>query len=232
MLISHTPETTPDFSYRGAGVDWAQHNKGVTPCFFLDKATRKNADGTETELEVECVSIVVAGDDLTEASQPVDDQIRERFAPQYEAWKTGTEMLAGTDIASWKLITARQAAFLQTLNIFTVEALSELSDYNVTNVHDGRVLRDKATRWLKTATAANIADENAKLKADVAAMKAELAALKPKRPKMSQAARAKLSATRKAYCDKAKQAIALAEASAEQNCSESEQNCSEVLPVV
>ncbi|PNE11942.1 MAG: hypothetical protein CR217_06050 [Beijerinckiaceae bacterium] len=198
MLISHTPETTPDFSHRGAGVDWKQHNVGVTPVFFTDKAIRKNADGTETEIDIECVTIVVAGDDLTEASQPVDDQIRERFAAQYEAWKSGTEMLSGTPITEWKLITARQAAFLQTLNIFTVEALSELSDYNVSNVHDGRALRDKAARWLKTACAANIADENAKMKAQLAEMKAELAALKPKRPKMSQAQRDRIAETMKA----------------------------------
>lgn len=198
MLISHTPETTPDFSHRGAGVDWSQHNRGVTPIFFKDKVTRKNADGTETELEIECVSLVVAGDDLTEASQPVDDQIRERFAKQYQDWKEGMETLAGTSISEWKLITARQAAFLESLNIFNVEALSELSDYNVANVPDGRALRDKAARWLKTTAAANLADENAKMKAQLAEMKAELAALKPKRPKMSQERRDRIAATMKA----------------------------------
>ena len=170
----------------------------MTPIFFNDKVTRKNADGTETELEIECVSLVVAGDDLTEASQPVDDQIRERFAKQYQDWKEGMETLAGTSISEWKLITARQAAFLESLNIFNVEALSELSDYNVANVPDGRALRDKAARWLKTTAAANLADENAKMKAQLAEMKAELAALKPKRPKMSQERRDRIAATMKA----------------------------------
>lgn len=198
MLISQTPETCPDFDRRAPGADWSDHNKGVTPVFFTDKVKRKDADGIETELELECVTIVVAGDDLTEASQPVDDQLRERFAAQYQAWKEGREALAGTPVSEWKLITARQAAFLETLNIFTVEALSELSDYNVTNVADGRALRDKAARWLKTAAAANLADENARMKSQLAEMKAELAELtKKKRPKMSQARRDAIAATMK-----------------------------------
>ena len=85
--------------------------------------------------------------------------------------------MLGRRLREWKLITARQAAFLETLNIFTVEALSELSDYNVTNVADGRALRDKAARWLKTAAAANLADENARMKSQLAEMKAEIAEL-------------------------------------------------------
>jgi hypothetical protein len=199
MYIAQTPQNCPDF--KGVDGDWTPHNVGVTPHFFIDRIKRKDADGNEAEIEVECVTLVVAGDTLTEASMPVDDQLRERFADQYAAWKDGKECIVGTPVSEWKAISARQAMFLEANNIFTVESLAALTDGNIHNVTDGRELRDKAVRWLRAMASASKAEENAKLRAEIAELKkwkAEVQAKNSKRRTMTQAQKDKVSATMKA----------------------------------
>lgn len=209
MYIAQTSQNTPDFL--GQDGDWAQHNAGVTPHFYIDKITckepdgtvRKNFDGTAMVLEIECVTIVVAGDTLTEASQPVDDQIRERFAIQYQAWKAGRDLSVGTPLSDCQFLNARQAVYLEANNIFSIEDLAALSDSNVVSVMDGRELRDKAHRWLKKKGATDLAAENQKIHAELAAIKKELQAeraereKKRKRPPMPQEQRDKIAASTK-----------------------------------
>lgn len=234
MYIAQSPQNCPDF--RGVDViDWTVHNAGVTPHFFTEKVKRKNTDGTETELDIECVTIVVAGDMLTECSLPVDDQLRERFADEYAAWKDGRDTLSGTPVTEWKSITARQATFLEANNIFSVESLAALTDGNIHNVTDGRELRDKAIRWLKTKAASSEAEENAKLRAEVAGIKKWKAEVegKPKRKPMAQEQRDKISARQKARHAEAQRGLAaLAEAASVTCKSENQVSGEEVFEAI
>lgn len=61
-------------------------------------------------------------------------------------------------------------AELHSVHIYTVEALASLSDGNVHHVIHGRELREKAQKWLKTKTATDLADQNAKLLARIDAL--------------------------------------------------------------
>ena len=185
--------------------DWTAHNAGVTPCFFVDKVKRKELDGTETEIEIEKVTIVVAGDILTECSLPVDDQLRARFVTQYRAWKDGKDISVGTPLSDCPFLTDRQRVYLEANNVFTAEDLAALSDYNIGNVMDGRELRDKATRWLKKRGASDLAAENASLKARLDALEQQV---KLKRPARTAAQRAAVSAAQKARHEAAKRGLA------------------------
>src|SRR6267154_5920257 len=71
-------------------VDFAPHNKGITPVFFiepiLDPAASER-EGHTVYRDMERVRIYIAGDSLSAATHPVDAGIRARFRDQYEAWK-------------------------------------------------------------------------------------------------------------------------------------------------
>lgn len=203
LIAQFTSQNCPNFN--GKDGDWSAHNAGVTPHFYTDKVKRKDKDGIETEIELEYVTVVVAGDTLTEASQPVDDQLRERFADAYAAWKAGKDIIIGTPVTDWPLITSRQAVFLEANNIFSVENLAELSDYNIGGIPDGRELRDKAVRWLRKKGTADLAAENARLLARVAAL--EKAQPKRKRPEMPKEQRDKVAARQRARHAEAKRGL-------------------------
>jgi hypothetical protein len=144
----------------GSTPDWDAHNSGLTPEFFVEKIER--ADGTMIDREF--VTVHVAGDILTACSQPVDDQLRERFKDEYAAWKSGKEQAAkGTPVEEWPLLNKRQVDELKSVSIFTVEALASLSDGNLHNLTEGHMLREKAKRWLKIKDATDLAEQNAAL---------------------------------------------------------------------
>jgi cobalamin biosynthesis Mg chelatase CobN len=100
-----------------------------------------------------------------------------------------------------------------------------LSDYNIGGIPDGRELRDKAIRWLKKKGTADLAAENARLLARVAAL--EKAQPKRKRKEMPAEQRALLSVKQKALRAKLK---ALEEASIAAAKSENPVSGEEVLP--
>lgn len=74
-----------------------------------------------------------------------------RFPRQWAAFKNQqTQVVEGLPVEEWAPITPADAAMLKGLNIHTVEALSQLSDNNLTFL-GARGLRDKAKVWLETA---------------------------------------------------------------------------------
>jgi hypothetical protein len=119
-------------------VDWARHNAGITPSFFIRTEPKLDGDGNFilyatgkiAEHVLECVRISIAGDCYTEAVQPVDDVIKERFALQYDAWKRGDESPSGTRLTDWNQpgMTARMIRDLEDLHIRSVEDLASISE--------------------------------------------------------------------------------------------------------
>jgi hypothetical protein len=71
------------------------------PRLDIDGKPVIDACGKPDEHTFECYRLTIAGDPYTEVSGMVDDQIRERFAAQYQAWKRGEEYLAGMRLADW-----------------------------------------------------------------------------------------------------------------------------------
>lgn len=155
------------------GIDYTEMNRGVTPIFFVepipDEAATEKA-GAIRMREQEMVRIVVAGDMLNVATSPVTDDVKRRFATQYEAWKTKRveRHIDGTPLKNWPLIPAIRILEFEQLGIFSVENLAAVSDTNIPKLADGRQWREKAKAWLASAkdngVAAKYAAENQRLR--------------------------------------------------------------------
>jgi hypothetical protein len=161
------------------GVDFAPHNKGVTPIFFIEAVqdfAASEREGRAVYVDKERVRIHVVGDQ-TAAAAPVDAAVIARFRDQYEAWKrkeTGSH-IKGTPLKKWPMSTPAMIRELESWNVFSVEDLAAISDGNVQNITDGRAMRDRAAAWLKSA-----ADGAAVMKyaAEVNRLRDEVAELK------------------------------------------------------
>jgi hypothetical protein len=138
------------------GVDYAPHNKGVTPIFFVEAILDEGAterEGRTVYVDKERVRIHIVGDS-TAATHPVDAGIIARFRDQYEAWKrkqTGSH-INGMPLSKWPISTPGMVRELESLNILSVEDLAAVSDGNIQNLTNGRAMREKAIAWLKSST--------------------------------------------------------------------------------
>lgn len=102
--------------------------------------------------EVPFVSIRPLGDKTTHILRPVKAEDKIRFARQWQAFENSQsqEVLEGTPVTEWAVLTKAQALELKALNIHTVEKLAEVSDANL-NFAKGMELRKKAQEWLEAA---------------------------------------------------------------------------------
>jgi hypothetical protein len=120
--------------------------------------------------------IYIAGD-FQRRAHPVDAGIKRRFPEQYEAWKrkeSGSHII-GMPLSKWPMATPGMIRELESVNVFSVEDLASVSDYNVQNITDGRTIREKAIAWLKSATegaaAMQYAAENLRLREEMAELR-------------------------------------------------------------
>jgi hypothetical protein len=156
-------------------VDWAPHNRGITPIFFvesvIDPAASEKA-GRAIYRDMERVRIQIAGDSFSAAVHPVDEGIINRFEEAYAKWKRkGHVAINGTPLAKWPLATPSFIREMEFLNIFSVDDLASVADVHLDRIADGRQWRDRAAAWLQSAAdgaaAARYAAENARLREDV-----------------------------------------------------------------
>lgn len=163
------------------GVDYAPHNKGITPVFFIEPVIDERAseqEGRQVYRDMERVRICIAGDSLSAATHPVDAGIIARFHDHYTAWKSkrAGSHIVGTPLSKWPMGTPGLIKECEFLNIYSVEDLGAVSDGNVENLSNGRAIREKARAWLKSATdgaaAMKYAAEAARLREEVAELKA------------------------------------------------------------
>lgn len=168
------------------GIDYAEMNKGVTPFFHIENVPDEKATEAAGALrmrEQEIVHIRVSGDQFNIASHPVTEEIKNRFAPQYEAFKAKRKdmHIEGTPLENWPMLPALRVAEFKALNIFSVEQLSGVADTNISKLMDGRIWREKAVAWLASAkdhgAAAKYAAENARLNEQIEAMQKQIADL-------------------------------------------------------
>lgn len=177
---------SPFADVTGTGIDYAQMNKGITPVFFIEPVPDQKATdeaGAVRMYEQEMVRIHVAGDMLNVHCSPVLDEHKERFAVQYEAWKTKRQgrHIDGTPLKNWPMITALRIAEFEAMGIFSVENLRDTSDNNIQKLADGRIWREKAKGWLESAekngASAKFAAENERLRNDMEEMRRQIAEL-------------------------------------------------------
>ena len=167
----------------GGRVDYAEQNRGVTPIFSVEARPFIDEDGMIQNGEQEIVKILVAGDQWNQAVKPVDDEIRARFAAEYARFKAGATKKGtiGIQLGDWPAITKNKVAEFALLNVFTVENLADISDQNLSKIMDGRAWREKAKGWLAgnkdAAAAMKMAEENQRLKDDIAELRKVVADL-------------------------------------------------------
>jgi hypothetical protein len=178
-------QASPFADITQTGIDYAAMNKGVTPIFFIEPLLDQKATdeaGTVRMYEQEMVKIHVAGGGDVHCS-PVLQEHKERYAAQYEAWKTKriARHIDGTPIRNWPVISAVRIAEFEAIGIFSVENLRDTSDTNIQKMVDGRVWRERAAAWLESAekngTAAKFAAENERLRNDIEEMRRQIAEL-------------------------------------------------------
>ncbi|MGO4334957.1 hypothetical protein AB4037_08580 [Labrys sp. KB_33_2] len=166
---------------------WIEMNRGVTPIFYMEPVENPAASakaGRPIFDEIETVRIFVAGDPFNQISSPVTDHYRERFAEAYGKWKADREnadQITGTPLRQWPLMTPARLKEFEALAIFNVEGLAAVADAQLSKHHGLREWRDKASAWLKNAAdnafAIEMAEENQRLKDEMATLKSDFAEL-------------------------------------------------------
>jgi hypothetical protein len=167
--------------------------------------------------EFDFVRICVPGDNLTEIDTYAQDSHKQRFPRQwahYQNQVAGQEVIIGTPIEQWPLVSRSQADELKGIKFRTVEDVANCSDQQLQRIGmiagmSPHSFREKAKAFLNLASdSAEVAqreaelqslrEENAKIKAEtdakLAAMQEQMSALlaavaKPKtrKPKVAEA---------------------------------------------
>ena len=102
----------------------------------------------------EQVRIHIAGNSLSVPVERVNDEHRARWPEQYKRFKAGQEMAhEGTPLEMWPAISSKsQVLFLKYHDVFTIEQMATVSDYNLGKLGmGGRQLRDLAKAYLDAA---------------------------------------------------------------------------------
>lgn len=175
---------TPDFDARAQDRNAAD---GAIPRFFMD--SRPNAflsakEGKPVFDEVEMVTIIVPGDRKTEVTRIVNDEVRQRFPRQYNAWKQNREApVDGTPVDQLPGITRGQVEELAFVHVRAIESLAGLSDDQCTKAlrMGGMALRQRARDWLEKVagnqTEEKLRAENAQLQENMDIMRKQMAEL-------------------------------------------------------
>ncbi len=126
----------------------------------------------------EIVKLVTPGA-LNVPAKIVNDEIKQKYAKEYEAWKAGIEpSVDGTPLEEWPALNRAQVLELKALGFRTVENLAEMSDVIAQRLrHVGPLLRERAKSFLDDSY--RIAEQE-KLAAVNAKQESELAELRQK----------------------------------------------------
>lgn len=148
-----------------------------------------NAAGIPEFRDVEYVNIRVPGakDFICRPAQPKDIA---RFPMHYKAFQdriSQDDLIEGTLLDEWPLITRSQCEQLKFANVKTVEQLVSMPDSNADQFMGIRTLQAKAKQWLEQAAdmkaKAELQGELAKRDEEIETLKAQMAELM-KKPKV------------------------------------------------
>jgi hypothetical protein len=182
---------------------------------FFHKKDKKNNFKSEQEGRPIFESVIyikkmVPGDSLSIIDRPMYESDKNEFPQQWAHFKNrqeGDQMISGTPLIEWPIISTAQAEELRGLKFYTVENIAEASDAQLQRIGmmagmSPHSFRDKARLFLNKAKGlaedskreeelANLREENAKIKAETDAklaqmqnqMAAILAAVGEKKPR-------------------------------------------------
>jgi hypothetical protein len=155
------------------------------PRFFVEtveNAFASEKDGRPRFVEEERVEIIIPGDLRSRFVQRVDDEVKLRFAKEYEAFKEGISApLEGTPLSEWAMVSRSQVLELAHFHIHTLEQLAGVNDSHLQNLGMGaRELREKAKVHLQVTKdgmepLARLVDENIRLRDENERLKSTVA---------------------------------------------------------
>ena len=168
------------------------------------------AQGRPIFRDADWVTIMTPGDQLNIIDTVAQDRHKARFPVQWAQYQNkvgGEEVISGTPIDHWPLVSMSQAEELKGIKFHTVESIANCSDQQLQRIGmiagmSPHAFRDKARAFLnlakdsaeieaRNAELAQLKEENAKIKAETDAklaqmqeqMTAVLAAVADKKPK-------------------------------------------------
>jgi hypothetical protein len=120
----------------------------------LQNKAKSLEEGRPIFVDTEYVRIMVPGDKGNIIMREVRDTDRQRFSKQYQAFKNDeAEIVEGTPLDKWNLISQAQVEELKYFGIRTVENLANVTDTNAQKFMGINLLRDKARQYIEAASA-------------------------------------------------------------------------------
>lgn len=165
---------------------------------FFHKMAKKNDFKSEQEGrpifdDVVYIKKMVPGDNLSIIDRPMYESDKSEFPMQWAHFKNrqeGEQMVSGTPLIEWPIISTAQAEELRGLKFYTVENVADASDAQLQRIGmlagmSPHSFRDKARLFLNKAKGlaedskreqefANLLEENAKIKAETDAKLAQM----------------------------------------------------------
>lgn len=147
----------------------------------LDSA-KTAEEGREIYKDVEFVTILIPGDKTLTVNRPIMPSDKSRFPLQYQAFKNKQgEVITGTPLSAWPIVTESQRRELEHFNIRTVEHLAEVNDNFASSMMGIQALKQQAAKYLAAAKSAaplvQLQQELATRDNDIAALKDQVAKL-------------------------------------------------------
>lgn len=157
----------------------AEADKSLLVRFFVKEREDKEAtlrEGRPMFKETEYIEIRIAGKRDPQACRPVTHADKQRFPEHYRRFQERIEEPAeGTALSEWPQITRSMVEHLTFLNIKTVEQLAATPDSNLTVVHGGLGLKQRAAEFLKHADVTKVIAEKQALEERLQQTEAQMA---------------------------------------------------------
>lgn len=140
--------------------------------------------GRNVYSDMEFISVRAPGQSLTSIHTPVTEYYKWRFPLDYAAFKKGqAEVVTGTPLAMWPLISPSQMKDLEHAGIRTIEQIANLSDSSAPSMRGFYALKNGAQQFLDNARdtqaasrlQAQLDQANAQNTATVAALQQQMA---------------------------------------------------------
>lgn len=144
---------------------------------------KSEALGRPAYRTVDCVSIVIPGDNGNIVERRVKPSDKERWPKQWEAYRKQQDYVPdGTLLDNWPRLSRGQVEDLKYNNIFTVEQLSDVPDNLLDRLGMGaRRMREHAKAYIEAAStgvpSARLVEENDRMKSQVQLLTSQLSDL-------------------------------------------------------
>jgi hypothetical protein len=168
----------------GSHEEWMNTAKdqsdGCIPRFHVkavESKARSEVEGRPVFDEVPYVEILIPGDRTSIVDRPLQDADKDRWPQQYARFKENRErVVTGTPLELWPYLNVARVAELRALNIFSVEAIADLSDTGLGKIGpEARELQQRAKAFLQpqSATETDLRTENQELRGQIANLQAQ-----------------------------------------------------------